>query len=268
MNDSEVSGFLEISERLVRQAGQICLDMQKNLGDIGYKSPKDLVTKADLASDQYIVESLQKAFPFHRIRTEESGFLGPSDSEWQWILDPIDGTVNFSRGMPLWGISLALLYESKPVLAVCFLPRLQEMFTAVRGRGAFCNGQPIRVSSTNNLAQALVSNGDFNVGPVQGIPALNAWNIRLFTQQATHLQRVKSVGSAVVEGCFVACGRLDLYSMTISYPWDIAGVVLMVEEAGGKVTHIRGNPLRLQDEEPVLFSNGILHEPYLAVCPG
>lgn len=252
---------------LSRQAGALCLEIQGRLGQIQYKSPKDVVTQADLASDKLIADGLRKAFPDHSIRTEEAGVSG-KQSDFAWIIDPIDGTVNFSRGMPMWGISIALVEKGRPLLAVCYLPRLDEMYCAIRGQGATCNGKPIRVSQTSDLARAVVSNGDFNVGPVEDIPNLNARNLRIFGAQAQHMQRVKCVGSAVVEGCFTAAGRLDVYSMTMSYPWDIAGITLLVTEAGGKATMIDGAPIQIVDCAQVLFSNGILHEEYLQKVMG
>lgn len=252
---------------LSKKAGALCLEIQGQLGEIQYKSPKDVVTKADLASDKLISDGLCLAFPDHSIRTEETGTSG-KESDFVWIIDPIDGTVNFSRGMPMWGISIALLERGEPILAVCYLPRLGELFTAIRGEGAFCNGKPIQVSRTTELSRAIVSNGDFNVGPVEDIPNLNTRNLRIFAAQAQHMQRVKCVGSAVVEGCFIAAGRLDVYSMTMSYPWDIAGITLLIREAGGMATMIHGEPLQIVDCAQVLFSNGILHEEYLQKIMG
>lgn len=257
----------DVAISLCRKAGALCLEIQNDVGDIQYKSPKDVVTKADLASDQLISEGLRDVFPTHGIRTEETGISG-KESEFLWIIDPIDGTVNFSRGMPMWGISIALLHKGEPLLAVCYLPRLDEMYTAIYGQGAFCNAKPIRVSHTSELSRAIVSNGDFNVGPVQDIPNLNTRNLRIFAEQAKHMQRVKCVGSAVVEGCFIAAGRLDVYSMTMSYPWDIAGITLLIREAGGIATMIDGKPLRIVDCAQVLFSNGILHQEYLEKIMG
>jgi myo-inositol-1(or 4)-monophosphatase len=262
MTQNQLKMALSQIESLAREAGSLCLAIQQNLGKVQYKSPKDVVTEADLASDRLISDRLREWFPDHGLRTEETGEQGTA-SEFVWIVDPIDGTVNFSRGMPMWGISIALVHRNEPVLAVCYLPRIDEMFTAIQGEGAHCNGKRIQVSTTTDLSKAVVSNGDFNVGPVADIPELNARNIRIFTAQAKHLQRVKCVGSAVVEGAFTAAGRLDLYSMTMSYPWDIAGVTLLVREAGGTVTMIDGSPLRIEDGAQVLFSNGILHKPYL-----
>ena len=263
----DTQSALIIAQALARQAGSLCLEIQTHLGQVQFKSPKDIVTEADFAADKIISEGLRTNFPSHGLRTEETGTTGEQDG-LLWIVDPIDGTVNFSRGMPMWGISIALVDHGEPLLAVCYLPRLDEMYTAIRGEGAFCNGRPIHVSLTEDLERAVASNGDFNVGPIPGILALNAENIRIFAAQAANMQRVKCVGSAVVEGCFTAAGRLDVYSMTMSYPWDIAGVALLVREAGGMVTHIDGSPLQIRDGAKMLFSNGKLHAKYLQTVMG
>ena len=119
------------------------------------------------------------------------------------------------------------------------------------------NGTPIHVSAESNPVHAIVSNGDFNVGDAAKI---NAQNSRNFAREADTFERVKCLGSAVIEGCFTACGRIDCFVMTMSYPWDIAAIALLVEEAGGKSTHIDGSPMLFVDAEQVIFSNGILHE--------
>jgi myo-inositol-1(or 4)-monophosphatase len=142
-------------------------------------------------------------------------------------------------------------------VAVVNLPKLGEMYTAVKGGGAFMNGRPIHVSGESNPVHAIVSNGDFNVGNVQKINAQNSYN---FARESEVFERVKCLGSAVIEGCFTACGRIDCFVMTMSYPWDIAAIALLVEEAGGKSTHIDGTPMQFVDAEQVIFSNGILHE--------
>lgn len=247
---------LQTATRLAQEAGALCLDLQKNLGQVSYKTPKDVVTAADMASDHHLSAGLKAAFPGHALRTEELG-VQASDSEYLWICDPVDGTVNFSRGMPIWGVSVALHHRGEPLLAVCVLPALGETFTAIRGRGTFLNGVRVQVSDVDDLHHAVVSNGDFNVGEVAKI---NAQNTRNFAREADHCQRVKCFGSAVIEGCFVACGRLDAFAMTMSYPWDTAGIALLVAEAGGKSTALDGQPLRFVDAEQTLFSNGKIHD--------
>lgn len=253
----EIQKYLSVAESLARRAGDLCLELQKNLGDVKYKSVKDVVTIADVSSEKLIVEGIRSAFPTHSIRTEEAGVIAGSDSRFQWIIDPVDGTVNFSRGIPLWGISIALHFEGKPLVAAVNLPKLGELYTAGRGLGSKMNGNPIHVSAESNPTHAIVSNGDFNVGEVAKINACNSHN---FAREAEVFERVKCLGSAVIEGCFTACGRLDCFVMTMSYPWDIAAISLLVEEAGGRSSHINGTPIRFVDGEQVVFSNGLLHE--------
>ncbi|MBO4437424.1 MAG: inositol monophosphatase [Fibrobacter sp.] len=254
MNNTEQ--FLSVAQSLAKRAGDLCLEIQQDLGEIHYKSKKDVVTRADLASEKLIVEGLREAFPTHSIRTEEAGIIEGSDSRYRWIIDPVDGTVNFSRGIPLWGISIALHFEGKPLVAVVNLPKLGELYTASKGGGAFMNGKPIRVSRESDSIHAIVSNGDFNVGDAARI---NEQNSRNFAREAVAFERVKCLGSAVIEGCFTACGRIDCFVMTMSYPWDIAAISLLVEEAGGKSTRIDGKPLEFVDAEQAIFSNGLLH---------
>ena len=162
-----------------------------------------------------------------------------------------------NRGIPLWGISIALHFEGRPLVAVVNLPKLGELYCAAKGQGAFMNGKPIHVSRETNPTHAIVSNGDFNVGDAAKINAQNSHN---FAREAETFERVKCLGSAVIEGCFTACGRIDCFVMTMSYPWDIAAIALLVEEAGGKSTHIDGSPMQFVDSEQVIFSNGLLHE--------
>ena len=254
---TEIENFLSVAESLAKKAGDLCLELQGHLGDIKYKSAKDVVTVADVSSEKLIVDGLREAFPTHSIRTEEAGVVEGSDPRYRWIIDPVDGTVNFSRGIPLWGISIALHFEGKPLVAVVNLPKLGEMYTATKGDGAFMNGKPIHVSREDNPVHAIVSNGDFNVGDVAKI---NAQNSRNFARESETFERVKCLGSAVIEGCFTACGRIDCFVMTMSYPWDIAAIALIVEEAGGKATHIDGSPMLFVDAEQVVFSNGLLHD--------
>ena len=165
----ESQNFLSVAETLAKRAGDLCLEIQQDLGEIHYKSKKDVVTRADIASEKLIVEGIRKAFPTHSIRTEEAGVIEGSDPRYLWIIDPVDGTVNFSRGIPLWGISIALHFEGKPLVAAVNLPKLGELYTACRGGGAFMNGKAIHVSRESDSVHAIVSNGDFNVGDAQKI---------------------------------------------------------------------------------------------------
>ena len=114
---TELQQFVSVAESLAKKAGDLCLELQGNLGDVKYKSAKDVVTIADVSSERLIVDGLRAAFPTHSVRTEEAGVIEGSDPRYRWIIDPVDGTVNFSRGIPLWGISVALHFEGKPLVA-------------------------------------------------------------------------------------------------------------------------------------------------------
>lgn len=246
----------KVAETLAREAGAKCLDLQSQLGEVLYKTAKDVVTIADVTSEKIIVDGLKKEFPEIPVRTEEGGRIAGESSRYEWIIDPVDGTVNFSRGIPLWGISIALMEDGKPVACAVFLPALREMHTAVKGGGAFCNGKKLQVSATDKLIHAIVSNGDFNVGDWE---KTNARNIRNFDREAKSCMRVKCYGSAVIEGTLTAAGKLDIFSMTMSFPWDIAGIALLVTEAGGRATEPDGSELKFVDGEMAIFTNGILH---------
>lgn len=256
----ELASVLNLARSFAEEAGNAALSMQNHLGSVRYKTPKDVVTVADMESERIIISHIRENFPGHSIRTEEAGHV-KEGSRFEWIVDPVDGTVNFSRGIPLWGVSVALVEKSelgaKPLVAAVYLPGLGKMYSAYRGGGAFVNGGRISVSKTEELSRAIVSNGDFNVGDWAKI---NAQNLKNFAIEAENCTRVKCYGSAVVEGTFVAQGSLDAFVMTMSYPWDIAGIALLVEEAGGRVSALDGTPLKLVDAEQVLFSNGILHD--------
>ncbi len=264
----ELSEILNLAKSFADEAGSCALSMQAHLGSVRFKTPKDIVTAADMESERILVARIRESFPEHSIRAEESGRLSPG-SRYEWILDPVDGTVNFSRGIPLWGVSVALvenrLEGTTPLVAAVSLPGLGKTFSAFRGGGAFLNGARIRVSTTGELEKAIVSNGDFNVGEVKKV---NRQNLENFRCEAESCTRVKCFGSAVVEGTFVAQGSLDGFVMTMSYPWDVAAVSLLVEEAGGKVSRLDGEKIRLVDGEQLLFSNGILHERFLQLLKG
>lgn len=267
MKDLDLKHIIASIEPIVREAGLTALSLQDNLGDIKYKTAKDVVTAADIASEKIIVEGIQKAFPTHSIRTEEAGVvsLPGADPDILWVIDPVDGTVNFSRGIPFWGVSAGLQVCGKSVGAVCFLPRLGEMYLAYKDGGAYLNGKRIHVSDTSDIAHAIVTNGDFNVGIPEKI---NKQNSKNFSAEAAACMRVKCYGSAVAEGCSLACGRFDGFVMTMSYPWDITGIACIIEEAGGKATHIDGTDMQFVDAEQVLFSNGILHNELVKVLNG
>jgi len=257
--------ILPTAREWIQQAANAIADIEKHGAEhmkVTQKSSHDVVTSADHASETVLRACISKEFPMHNLLLEESG-LTDRKSEWTWLVDPLDGTVNFSRGIPLWGISLALHHKNQPVMGIVYLPRLDELYCAVQGFPTTCNDKCISVSLGTKAEESLVSNGDFNVGQREKI---NAWNLQNFAGEAKNFRRVKCFGSAAVESAWVAAGRLDGYVMTMSYPWDTAAGSLLVMQAGGQVSRMDGRPLEFSDGESVVFSNGIIHNDLLAIC--
>jgi fructose-1,6-bisphosphatase/inositol monophosphatase family enzyme len=184
-------------------------------------------------------------------------------SEFTWFVDPVDGTVNYSRGFPLWGVSVGLRKGDAMIAGAIFLPALGEMYTVTLKGGAYLNGQRIHTSPVAKLADAIISHGDFNIGANETERLeMNARNISSRARMAGAVQRIKCMGSAVLEGAFVAAGRMDAYCMLAMKPWDVAVAGLLVTEAGGQVSRLDGSPYSIIGPD-VLFSNGLLHQDLL-----
>ncbi len=262
MPAAPVNIFLETAIDAVRAAGAVALRRRAALGPARFKGEKDLVTDADIECDGLIRAKILERFPGHDLLTEEEGALDQG-SAWRWLVDPIDGTINYSRGIPLWGVSVGLAHEGRMLCGAIYLPVFDELFTAVAGGGATLNGEPIRVAPRSDLSTAIVSHGDFNVGADDNARRdLNAANFWGRMRTVSGVQRVKCLGSAVVEGAYVACGRMDGYWMGYLKPWDVAVTSLLVTEAGGRVTDLAGKPWTLESRT-ILFSNGTLHDALL-----
>ncbi len=251
--------LLTAAASIAREAGEIALNMQTRLERVEHKGPKDLVTEADMRCDHHIRERVEQSFPRHGIISEELEQKAGS-SPVVWYVDPIDGTVNYSRGIPIWGISIGIQIDGITAVGVAHLPALNETYTAIRGEGTFCNGKPVFVGSTDRLSEAIISNGDFNVGADdEERTRLNRANTDMHAREADSMQRVKCFGSAMVECAWVASGRLDAYLMLRFNSWDVAAGLLLVEEAGGRVSDIAGNPWNFQSGS-LLASNGHIHD--------
>ena len=247
--------FLDIATEAALAAGVILQAYWGKLDAVEEKGrPGDLVTAADKEAEATIIEVLQRHFPEHSILAEESGQQGDNQSEYLWAIDPLDGTTNYAHQYPVAAVSVGLLIDGIPQVGVVYNPFRDELFRAARGLGATRNRRPIRVSQTSELHQSLLVTGfayDRRETPDN--------NYAEFCH-LTHLtQGVRRSGAASVDLADVACGRLDGYWERGLSPWDIVAGVVLVEEAGGKVTAYDGSALKISSGR-ILATNGRIHD--------
>jgi len=224
------------------------------------KEKNDVVTEFDHASEKIIVDHLRKKFPTHSFLCEEEGRLHGS-SEYCWIIDPLDGTVNFSHNIPCFCISVALAKEETIICGVIFDPITKELFVAVKGEGAYINGKRMNVSQTCDLESAFgAASLSFNLHKDR------KKSIDDFAKIAEYDFPMRALGSAALHLAYVASGRFDLYwnASGSTSSWDVAAGKLLVEEGGGIFTCLDGSPYRLYEQSSLLATNGKLHAPMLA----
>lgn len=239
---------LESVKGWVEEVGRIHLSyFRGNALDIHTKSNVyDVVTRADKEGEAFLIAKIQESFPDHAILGEETG-MHAGEADYCWVLDPLDGTNNFSQGLPVFTISVGLQYKGKTVLGVVYAPYLKEMFVAIRGGGAFFNGTPLKVSDKTDLEHAVLGTGfpyDKGTNPVN--------NISNLASILPHLRGIRRMGSAAYDLCCTAAGWLDGYWELNLNLWDMCAGALIVEEAGGCVESFRedrgisiiaGNPI-------------------------
>ncbi|MEA5620526.1 inositol monophosphatase family protein [Cronbergia sp. UHCC 0137] len=248
--------FLDIATEAALAAGTVLMDYLGKLGEtITEKGrPGDLVTIADKTSEKVILEILSRHFPQHSILAEESGKLGNQDSEYLWAIDPLDGTTNYAHQYPCFAVSIGLLINGVPQVGVIYDPYHDELFRAAAGLGATRNRRSIQVSQTTELAKSLLVTGF-------------AYDRRETTDNnyaefchLTHLtQGVRRGGAASLDLTHVACGRVDGYWERGLAPWDMAAGIILVQEAGGKVTAYDRTPFKIESGR-ILATNGYLHD--------
>jgi myo-inositol-1(or 4)-monophosphatase len=248
-----VSDILQKVEGIARQAGAVLMGGFGNVRHIQQKGAIDLVTEFDKLSEEVILAFIQQEFPDHAILSEESGH-NQTVSEYQWVIDPLDGTTNFAHGIPIFAVTIALLKNNSPIVGVTYDPFRDEMFSAESGLGATLNHRPIHVSSRADLGQAVISTGfpyDLRTNPRN--------NFDQFAQFQLRTQSVRHLASAALDCTWTAMGRLDGYWEFGVKPWDVGAGALIVREAGGRVTSIDGGEDFLSTET-ILVSNGLIHE--------
>ncbi len=258
MNHRELAELLAFSQRVATEAGAI---LKRGFGrrlSIDYKGRIDPVTDYDLRSEQYIVSRINRAYPGHEILAEEGG-RGNDSSEHRWVIDPLDGTVNYAHGFPIYCVSIALEYCREIVCGAVFDPERDELFSTGKGLGARLNRRKIHVSRERKLERALLATGfAYDIGTSKQN------NLGLFARMAKQAQGIRRPGSAAIDLCWVASGRIDGFWELKLHPWDTAAAKLLIVEAGGRVSRVDGSPYSIYDRD-LLASNGALHVPMMRV---
>jgi myo-inositol-1(or 4)-monophosphatase len=248
--------FLATAVEIVLRAGEIQMAQFGRAIAVSKKGDIDLVTEVDVAVERMFREVITDRFPDHGILAEEMGGSHEPVTEaapYRWIFDPLDGTTNYAHSLPIFCASLALEQHDLPVVAAVYDPTRKELFTAERGSGAFLNGLPLRVSSSSPLFNALLVTGfPYDVHKTADEV------VGLFGDFITRARAVRRLGSAALDLCYVAAGRMDGFWEQRLRAWDIAAGALIVEEAGGTVSGLRGEPFRSRLGQ-VVASNGLIH---------
>ncbi|MFH0946112.1 MAG: inositol monophosphatase family protein [Planctomycetota bacterium] len=264
----DLDRFLEVALLAAERAGDRTLDYfgQLDPAAIGFKGARDLVTRADLESEQIITGLLRESFPEHHLLAEEEMSRGGvavsvlkkmvADGPYTWIIDPLDGTTSFAHTHPFYAVSIALFERSEPLLAVVFGPALDELFVAARGQGCTLNGKQVRVSPVESLGDAVFATG-FPYHRDQLSAKEN--NVEHFNRFIHDVRGFRRGGSAALDLAYVAAGRFGFFFEAQLEPWDVAGGALLVKEAGGTVTDYANGENWLFGRQ-ILASNGRLHE--------
>lgn len=240
-------------ERLARQAGQILFDSYEKDHQVDFKGVIDLVTEVDHASEKFLIDEINHQFPGHSFLAEESG-ASQTQSEHLWIIDPLDGTVNYAHGVPLFCVSIAYSYNGQVLLGAVFDPMRNEMFSAERSKGAWVNGRALKVNSVEELQKSLMVTG-FPYDSWHSSPS----NFDYFAKLGRMTQGVRRLGSAALDLCYIAAGRLDGFWELSLKAWDIAAAGLIAEQAGALVTNIKGKADYLSPPQSVVAANPVLH---------
>lgn len=260
MRETTNEEFLKTATEIAKNAGAILLKYMSPLHKkhIEYKAEIDLVTDADFKSQEYIVNTISTRFPGHGILAEE-GIDAQAGCECVWVIDPLDGTTNFAHGYPIFSVSIALLCEGEATIGVVYDPCRDELFSAERFEGAYLNGKDIKVSRIKELEKALL---------VTGFPYWTRENpgklFDIFKQFTVTAQGVRRAGSASLDLCHVACGRLDGFWEAGLKPWDTAAGNLILNEAGGASSKFDGTAFDIDFPE-IVASNGLIHNKMLQI---
>lgn len=250
------SRLTNVATLAAQQAGEM---LKKAFGSSYSSSSKEgrhnIVTEYDQKAEELIIKLIKKQFPDHGFLGEEGGAVGTTSHGIQWLIDPIDGTVNFAHNIPLFSISICAAFQGEPLSGVVYAPMTNELFIAEKGFGAYLNGSLLKVTKTPILAEAILATGfpyNAHENPLNCIDH--------FVNFAKLGVPIRRLGSAAMDLAYVAAGRFDAFWEVSLHPWDFAAGKLLVEEAGGKVTNYHNTPITTSSETSLVASNGILHD--------
>ena len=252
MADIVLDEYVREAAQIARDAGEILRGRFGRPHEVRFKGTIDLVTEADRAAEDLIADRLRAACPDHELLCEEGSVGATSGASYRWVVDPLDGTTNFAHGLPTFAVSIALEDGGVPVVGVVYDPMRDELFVARKGGGATLNGRPILVSAVDQLIASILVTG-FSYDFARREHQAEVWRDFL-----TRVQAIRQTGSAALNLCYIAAGRLDGYWERGLSPWDVAAGAIIVTEAGGTVTDMHGGLFRSDDRE-ILASNGTLH---------
>lgn len=258
---AESTALLADVVAIAHEAGAIIREHARKPRDIHHKGRIDLVTATDVAVEDLLRKKLGNLLPGSRFLAEESSPDAPLEKN-TWVIDPLDGTINFAHGLPFVATSIALWRNGDVVLGVINAPLLETCFTAVRGRGAFQDGQPLHVSGTQEMVDSLIATG-FPYSIEKELPGL----LRRMGRVLSHVQGVRRYGAAALDLAYVAAGQYDGFYERCLNPWDVAAGWLLVREAGGFMTRTDGSPFSLRAHD-VLATNGNIHNALQALMYG
>jgi myo-inositol-1(or 4)-monophosphatase len=247
--------FLAVAWEAADAAGELIRENWQRPKTIDYKGAIDLVTSVDRETERKIVDVIRGHFPDHSILAEEETDVEGEDNEYRWIIDPLDGTTNFAHGYPQVAISIALEREGQIILGLVYDPLRRECFRAVKGQGATLNEDPIRTSAVDELDKALLATGF----PYDRRGKADFY-LAFFKAFLTRCQGIRRSGSAALDLCYVACGRIDGFWELKLKPWDIAAGALIVTEAGGSLSDFAGREFSIWGNETLAANNLIHHE--------
>ncbi len=255
--------FLQTAIEAAQLSGKLLIDSlgSEQRQQIERKQKFDFVTAVDRQSENAIMEFLRRRHPDHGILAEESGG-SRAQQEYLWIVDPLDGTKNYIHGFPMFAVSVALQHRGDLLVGAVMDPIRSEIFHAERGAGAFLNGQPIRVSQTRDISRCLIGTGF----PFRAKHLIEPY-LKVFSTLFMKVSDFRRAGSAALDLAYVACGRFDGFWEVTLNPWDVAAGILLIQEAGGKVTDLWGGDAYMNCGH-VVASNGLIHDTITEVVGG